>query len=90
MDAAKGQYLKFYPDVKRLLKEGGVLLSDNVLQEDRILESHFAVMRRDRTIHKRVRSYLRVISTDPDMMTTILPIGDGLAVSVKQPEKENV
>jgi predicted O-methyltransferase YrrM len=90
MDAAKGQYLKFYPDVKRLLKDGGVLLSDNVLQEDRILESHFAVMRRDRTIHKRVRSYLRVISTDPDMMTTILPIGDGLAVSVKQPEKENV
>jgi predicted O-methyltransferase YrrM len=47
-------------------------------------------MRRDRTIHKRVRSYLRVISTDPDMMTTILPIGDGLAVSVKQHEKENV
>ena len=55
MDAAKGQYINFLPDVLRLLKAGGVLVSDNVLQDGDIIESHYAVTRRNRTIHKRMR-----------------------------------
>ena len=55
MDAAKGQYIHFLPEVLRLLAPGGVLVSDNVLQDGDIIESRFAVTRRNRTIHKRMR-----------------------------------
>ncbi|MDO4614081.1 MAG: O-methyltransferase [Lachnospiraceae bacterium] len=84
MDAAKGQYIHFLREAKRLLAEGGVLISDNCLQDGDLLESHYAIDRRDRTIYKRMREYLTAISRDPELETVILPLGDGLAVSVKQ------
>ncbi|MDO4619881.1 MAG: O-methyltransferase [Lachnospiraceae bacterium] len=84
LDAAKGQYSTYYPDLMRMLKPGGILISDNVLQEGSILDSRFASERRDRTIHKRIREYLQTISTDPELETTILPVGDGTAVSVRK------
>ncbi len=84
MDAAKGQYINFLPDVKRLLKEEGVLLSDNVLQDGNVLESRFAVVRRDRTIHSRMRDYLFELTHDPELQTDILPVGDGITLSIKK------
>ncbi len=84
MDAAKGQYLHFLPDALRLLNEGGILLSDNVLMEGIVLESRFAVPRRDRTIHERMREYLRTLKESDELVTDILPVGDGVAVSVKR------
>ncbi len=84
MDAAKGQYIHWLPDVLRLLASGGVLLSDNVLQEGEIAESRFLVERRDRTIHKRMREYLYALTHHPQLWTCVLPLGDGLAVSVKK------
>lgn len=84
MDAAKGQYIHFLPQVKRLLKKGGLLISDNILQEEEVLESRFAVTRRNRTIHKRMREYLRAITSDPDYRTLVLELGDGTAVSLKK------
>lgn len=86
MDAAKGQYIHFMPDVLRLLKPGGVLISDNVLQDGGIIESHFAVTRRNRTIHKRMRDYLYELTHNEELVTAVLPIGDGITVSSK---KEN-
>ena len=83
MDAAKGQYPAFLPEVLRLLRDGGVLLTDNVLQDGTILESRFAVTRRDRTIHTRMREYLYELKHHPELTTAILPVGDGVAVSVK-------
>lgn len=83
MDAAKGQYLSFLPEVMRLLAEGGLLVSDNVLQEGDILESRYAVRRRDRTIHNRMREYLYQITHDKRLETVILPVGDGVALCVK-------
>ncbi|MCD7921191.1 MAG: O-methyltransferase [Clostridiales bacterium] len=83
MDAAKGQYIHFMPEVLRLLAPGGILLSDNVLQDGDIIESKFAVTRRNRTIHKRMREYLYELTHHPLLTTTILPVGDGAAVSVK-------
>ncbi len=83
MDAAKGQYLHFMPDVVRLLRTGGMLVSDNVLQDGDILESRYAVTRRDRTIHARMREYLYELKHHPRLVTSILPVGDGVAVSVK-------
>lgn len=88
MDAAKAQYITWLPDVKRLLKDGGVLVSDNVLQEGDICESHFAVERRNRTIYKRMREYLYTLKHDPQLLTSIVPIGDGASVSIKREERK--
>lgn len=88
MDAAKGQYIHFMEDVLRLLKPGGVLISDNVLQDGQIIESRFAVTRRDRTIHKRMRDYLYRLTHDPALRTSVLPFGDGVTMSVKLQKQE--
>ncbi len=87
MDAAKGQYIHFMPDILRLLKTGGVLVSDNVLQDGDIIESHFAVIRRNRTIYKRMREYLYELTHRDDLVTAVLPIGDGITVSTKIKEQ---
>lgn len=84
MDAAKGQYPFFLPHVKRLLRSGGLLISDNVLQEGTILDSRYLLERRDRTIHSRMRDYLWTLKHSEDLITTIVPIGDGAAVSLKR------
>ena len=86
MDAAKGQYINWLPDVMRLMKKGGVLISDNVLQEGDIIESHYLVERRNRTIYKRMREYLYELKHNPALVTSVLPLGDGVTVSVKQEE----
>lgn len=84
MDAAKGQYIHFLPDILRLMPEGGLLVSDNVLQDGDIIESRFAVTRRNRTIHSRMRDYLYELKHHPQLETVILPVGDGVTLSVKQ------
>lgn len=84
MDAAKGQYIHFLPEVMRLLKPGGVLISDNVLQDGDLIESHFAVERRNRTIYKRMREYLYVLKHHEELETSILPLGDGVTISIKK------
>lgn len=83
MDAAKAQYIHFFPEVFRLLKKDGILVSDNVLQDGEILESRFAVTRRNRTIHSRMREYLYELKHHKGLVTSILPVGDGVTVSVK-------
>lgn len=84
LDAAKGQYIHFLPALKRLLAAGGVMVSDNVLRGGDILNSHYLVTRRNRTIHKRMREYLRALMEDPALRTVILEMEDGAAVSVKR------
>lgn len=84
LDAAKGQYLTWLPDVLRCLKPGGVLLSDDVLQEGSVTESRFAVDRRERTIHARMREYLYTLTHTDGLVTDVLPVGDGAAVTVKR------
>jgi predicted O-methyltransferase YrrM len=84
MDAAKGQYIHFLPDILRLLPKGGLLISDNVLQEGDILESRYAVTRRNRTIHSRMRDYLYELTHCEELQTDIFPVGDGVTVSVRR------
>lgn len=88
MDAAKGQYIHFMDDVLRLLAPDGILISDNVLQDGDIIESRFVVTRRNRTIHKRMREYLYQLTHHEELVTTVLPLGDGITLSVKK-GKEN-
>ncbi len=83
MDAAKGQYINFLPQVTRLLKTGGLLISDNVLQDGDIVESRYAVIRRNRTIYKRMRDYLWQLKHSDIFETSVLTVGDGVTLSVK-------
>ena len=87
MDAAKGQYIHFLDDVLRLMKPGSVLVSDNVLQGGDIIESHYAVERRNRTIYKRMREYLYELKHNDKPLTSVIPLGDGVTVSVRKDMK---
>ncbi len=87
MDAAKGQYLNFLPEILRLLAPNGILVSDNVLQDGDIIQSRFAVTRRNRTIHKRMREYLYELTHSEELTTAVLPIGDGITISTRKGTK---
>lgn len=82
MDAAKAQYITWLPDILRLLAPDGMLVSDNVLQDGDVLESKYAVTRRDRTIHGRMRDYLYTLTHDERLLTSILPVGDGVSLTI--------
>lgn len=84
MDAAKGQYLSWLPMLLKLSNPGAMIISDNVLQDGDVLESRFAVTRRNRTIHKRMRDYLYTLKHTAGLSTVILPVGDGVAVTVAE------
>ena len=84
MDAAKGQYLHWLPQLLKVMPVGAVLISDNVLQDGDIVESRYAVERRNRTIHTRMRDYLYELTHMKEFETSVIPIGDGVALSVKR------
>ena len=84
MDAAKGQYIHFLPEILRLLAKDGVLVSDNVLQDGDVIETRFAVTRRNRTIHKRMREYLYTLTHSEELVTAVLPVGDGITLSTRR------
>jgi len=84
MDAAKGQYIAYLPEVLRILSPEGILVSDNVLQNGEIIESRFVVERRDRTIHSRMREYLYTLKHHEALETSVIPLGDGVALSIKK------
>ncbi len=84
MDAAKGQYIHFLPEILRLLAKDGVLVSDNVLQDGDVIESRFAVTRRNRTIHKRMREYLYTLTHSEELVTAVLSVGDGITLSTRR------
>jgi len=84
LDAAKGQYMSFLEDIRKLIKKGGILVTDNVLLEGSIAESKFSIERRDRTIHKRMREYLYELTHCEDFETVVLPVGDGVTLSLNK------
>ena len=84
MDAAKAQYITILPDVIRLLDKDGILITDNVLQEGDIIESRYAVARRNRTIYERMREYLYAVTHSDELVTSIAPIGDGITISIRK------
>lgn len=88
MDAAKAQYINFLPEVMRLMKPGAILIADNVLQDGDIIESRYGVIRRNRTIHSRMREYMYQVKHMEELETTIVPIGDGITMSVKKEKKD--
>ncbi len=89
MDAAKGQYIHFLPELMRLLPPGGLLVSDNVLQDGDVMESRYAVTRRNRTIHSRMREYLYALKHDTRLQTAVLSVGDGITLSYRLPAEKD-
>ncbi len=87
VDAAKGQYINYYEEVLRIAEKGAVIISDNILQDGEILESHFTVEKRNRTIHDRMREYLYKITHDDRVWSAILSVADGMAVTIKKDER---
>lgn len=86
MDAGKGQYMNFLPHCLRLMPVGGILIADDILQGGYIAKSRYAVERRQRTIHKRLRNFLWEITHNPILETCLLPVGDGIALCYKKEE----
>jgi predicted O-methyltransferase YrrM len=87
LDAAKGQYPEFLPECLRMLKSGGLLVSDNVLYKGMITGEE-PVVRRKRTIVNRMRTYLDMLCNNPLLDTSVLTVGDGVALSYKRLETE--
>ncbi|WP_027621365.1 O-methyltransferase [Acetivibrio clariflavus] len=83
LDAAKGQYPEFLPECLRLLSPGGLLISDNILYKGMIANDEL-VVRRKKTIVKRLRNYLDMLCNSENLETSIIPIGDGVAISYKK------
>ncbi len=84
MDAAQGQYANFLKYAMELMPAGGMILADNVLHRGDVVKSRYAVAKRDRTIHGRMREFLYEIARSKELNSIILPIGDGVAISVKE------
>ena len=84
IDAAKGQYNNYFDDIIDKITDKGILICDNVLQEGEITRSRYAVIRRNRTIHSRMREFLYMITHDKRLDTIVLPIGDGVTISYKK------
>ncbi len=82
MDAAKAQYMAFLQSVMKMMKRGDVLVTDNVLQEGSIIDSKYIIERRDRTIHMRMREYLYELKHNERLTTSVVAVGDGMALSV--------
>ncbi len=88
LDANKSLYMKCLPDVLRILAPGGILAADNVLYRGMVPGG--ATARRKRTLVHNLQDFLSAISHDPRLTTSILPIGDGLSLSVRTEKKENL
>ena len=83
LDAAKGQYIHWLPDILRLMNPGALLVADNVMQDFTVMESRFTIPRRERTTHSRMREFLWEIKHRKDLISSVLPLGDGVSISVK-------
>lgn len=83
LDAAKGQYIKFLPHLLRLLKKDGTMVSDNVLQDGTVAGEWESIEKRQRTIYNNMRQFLSVITSTPGLTSSVLTIGDGIALTTK-------
>ena len=83
LDSAKGQYYDYIPYLKKLLPKGGILVTDNVLYKGMVANDDLLILRK-KTIVKRLRMYLDAISHDEELESVVIPIGDGVSLTVKK------
>lgn len=82
IDAAKAQYKNYMEEAIRLSHKGTIIITDNILLDGEIIESHFLVEKRDRTVHDKMREFLKNIKNDERLSTVLLSVGDGMSVSI--------
>lgn len=87
MDSAKSKYIEFLPDCLRLLKKEGVLMVDDIFQGGTILQSEKEIPRGKRGIHKKLNQFLDVINQHPDLTSSLVPLGDGIALITKEEDE---
>ncbi|GAB6099144.1 O-methyltransferase [Halanaerocella petrolearia] len=87
IDAAKGQYMNFLEEGLKLLTDGGVIVADDVLFKGMIADDRFYHPRYS-TLTKRLREYVTTVMDDQRLSSSIIPLGDGVAISVKDKIKE--
>lgn len=87
MDSAKSKYIEFLPECLRLLKKGGVLMVDDIFQAGTVLDPIEEIPRSQRTIHRKLKRFLKVINTHPDLTTSLVPLGDGVALITKEADE---
>ena len=83
IDAAKGQYQRFFENFSPMLKEQGVIITDNVLFHGFVIDPS-STSRGLRSLVKKIDNYNQWLSVHPDYMTEFIPIGDGIAISIKK------
>ena len=83
MDCAKVQYIKYLPKLKKLLARGGVLLADDVLLFGWIT-GETEIPQKRKMLASHICEYVQAVTNDDELCTTILNVGDGLALSVKR------
>lgn len=83
MDAAKGQYISFFEYAYNLLAPGGILVADNVLFKGMVLPGA-KFPRRKKTLVMRLRKFLKMLNNHPNLLTSVLPLGDGVAICFKE------
>lgn len=81
LDAAKAQYMSYLPFILKLLSKDGLFVTDNILQEGTLAGSKFAVERRDRTIHMRMREFVFELTHNEELNSVLLPVGDGVMLT---------
>lgn len=84
IDAAKGQYLVFLEEAIRLAKDNAVIIADNVYFHGRVLNGYNE--HRHRTATNRLKEYIRIVTEDSRLTSTILNVGDGVAISIVNKE----
>lgn len=80
VDFAKAQYGGLWEKIRDFVKPGGVVISDDVLQKGSVIKSRFLLNRRDRTIHKRMREYLKAQMNDEEFTGGVFEIDDGITI----------
>lgn len=83
LDAAKGQYLEFFNYCIEFLKPGGMIVSDNVLFKG-MVATDALVIRRKKTIVKRLRAFLEYINNLEGYTSCVMPLGDGVALTYRE------
>ncbi len=83
LDAGKGQYINMLPNILKLLKKGGLLIADDLFQNGNIVKDITEIEKRQRTIHRRMNEFLKTITEDENLQSSIIPIADGVLIAVK-------
>lgn len=83
LDSAKVQYVKYVPDLKRVLNAGGVLVADDVLLYG-WLTGENPVPEKRKMLFKHIEEYVNAVTRDEELYTTVLNVGGGIALSAKK------